>query len=131
MVRFLGHLFLLASLTFLVGYYKLTWWGFAPLALLTGLVFSGNSYSKFMVGILAVGGVWAAYSYYVYTYELGKLVPKIAQLFGLYTDSNSLILVLVTASIGAMIGGLSVLTGHSLRQIFYKPKRDDIILRRN
>ncbi len=130
MKQFLGHIIVLASITFFLGYYALPWWSFAPFAVLTGVIFAGHGFSKFMAAVIAVGGVWAGYAYYIQTQEVGALVPKVAQLFDILTGGNPTILTVLTAGIGAFIGGLSAITGHSFRQIFYAPKRNDNILRR-
>lgn len=127
MKQFFIHIIVLASITSVLGYYALPWWSFAPFAVLTGILFGGNG---FIVAILSVGGVWGGYVYYIKSKELGDLVPRVAELFGMITDGNPIILIVFTAGLGALIGGLSVLTGHSFRQIFYTPKRNDNILRR-
>jgi len=128
-MRFIWHFLILAILTFLLGNYtSLPWWIFAPLAVLTGAVFSGSGWVKFLAAFLAIGSVWGGYAYYIFISEKGGLVLKVGQLLGI-ADGNPAILIFITALLGATLAGLSVWTGHSFRQIFAR-KRNDNILRR-
>ncbi len=128
-MRFIWHFLILAILTFLLGNYtSLPWWIFAPLAVLTGAIFSGSGWVKFLAAFLAIGSVWGGYAYYIFISEKGGLVLKVGQLLGI-ADGNPAILIFITALLGATLAGLSVWTGHSFRQIFER-KRNDNILRR-
>ena len=98
-------LILLASLVFQL---FLPWWVIAPIAF--GLAFwkSDSGRHAFLAGFTAIFVLWFAAAYVPHYRNEGILTAKVAQLLGL--PAPFLVLV-VTALVGGLVGGLAAWSG--------------------
>jgi hypothetical protein len=103
---------LIAALSFIAGLY-LPWYSIAIVAFLVSLFFNQNIGSGFLAGFLGVFILWAALSFWINAGNEGILSHKIAQLLPL--GGSSLLLIIVTALVGGLVGGFAAMAGSSLR----------------
>lgn len=95
----------------------LPWWTLAIGAFIVGYLFSENGFKSFLAGLLGVGLLWAALSYYI-DYSTGSgLAAKVALLFPTKTVP---LLIVITALVGGLVGGFASMTG---ALITYRKKR--------
>lgn len=90
------------------------WWIFVVTAAIISVCFK-HQLKSFLAGFLAIGLSWFVAAYYLSSGESGQLLAsKMGALFG---DLSGFTLVLVTALLGALLGGLAAWTGTAGRQI--------------
>ena len=111
-MRFLLTVLLIAALSFIAGLY-LSWWSLAIIAFAVALLIPQSIGKSFLAGFTGIFLLWGLLSFWIDTKNEGLLAGKISQLFGL--GDGSLLLVLVTALIGALVGGFAALSGASIR----------------
>ena len=104
---------LLTALLALVGGIYLPWWSIAIAALLIGLIIPQRAGRAFLGGFLGIFLLWAIYSFSKDIPNDGILSAKVAQLLPL--GGSSILLILVTALIGGLVGGFGGMTGSFLR----------------
>jgi hypothetical protein len=114
MLRFTTHSLLIA-LVYLMLQYMLPWWSLAIAAFLVGFFLSVNAMRAFFAGFLGIGLFWLLMAFLLDWHSGTGLSERVAALFSL----NSMLLMLVTALIGAIVGGCSALTGYYLRKAFW------------
>ena len=91
----------------------LPWWGIAPLAALIGFATGAKWWQSLLYGITATGLVWGIYTYGINNANEGILSSSMAKLLNL--DGGS-VLVMMTAVLGALLGGLGAFSGSLLRE---------------
>ena len=110
-MRFLLAVILTALLSFITGL-QFPWWSIAIIAFLVAL-FIGQSIAKsFLAGFVGIFLLWFVVAFWIDTTNDNILSHKIAQLFPL--GGSSMLLIFVTAFIGALVGGLAAMSGASL-----------------
>ena len=107
-------LFLLILLLAAVAPVFLPWWSVVPVAL--GVAFGvGRTGGKaFLAGFFGVGLGWLTLALWFYFRNNGLLAGRVAQLLPL--SGSGLLLALVAAAVGGLVGGLAALSGCWLRQ---------------
>ena len=105
---------LTASLAFVGGLY-LPWWSAALAAFFSALVIPMRSRKAFLSGFLGVFVLWVLLAWLIDLKNHGILSRKVAEIFPL--GGSTFLLILITAIIGALVGGLGALTGSYLRNI--------------
>ena len=108
----------LAAIVLTIGLAWLTagwtpWWGIALAAGLSTLLIPRKGKSAFLSGFAGIAIFWAAVALYFNGLNEGLLGNRMAALFGV---SSSHILILVSALVGGLIGGMSALTINILRR---------------
>ncbi|MER3497596.1 MAG: hypothetical protein C4308_02615 [Chitinophagaceae bacterium] len=103
---------LIALLAFVSGLF-LPWWGIAIAAFLVCLLIPMRVGKAFLSGFLGVFVLWALLAFWMDMKNQHLLSKKIAELFPL--GGSSILLILVTAFIGALVGGFAGMTGSFLR----------------
>lgn len=93
----------------------LPWWSLAIAGLIAGIVLNQNAFVAFMGGFLGSSLVWGCYSLYIDFSTNSILSEKIAAIFSL---NSPLLLVLLSAIVAGIIGGLSCLTANLFRASF-------------
>ena len=103
-----------AIVAFLLQWY-MPWWSVALAGFLISVILSSGGTTSFFSGFIGVGMVWFAQAFYT-DYTTGSiLTEKVAEILFL---PNSFLLVIVTALIGGLAGGMGALTGSYLRSLF-------------
>lgn len=111
-MRFFLAVILIILLCFIAGLY-LPWWSIALVAFLVALLLSLGAGRSFLAGFSGVFLLWALLSFWIDVKNESVLSHKIAQLFPL--GGSSILLILITALIGALVGGFAAMAGGSLR----------------
>ena len=107
--------FLATLLTFLLGFIAglfLPWWSIAIVASLIALFFRQSIGRSFLAGFTGIFLLWSLVALWIDVKNEHILSQKIAQLFPL--GGSSFLLILVTALVGALVGGLAAMSGSLL-----------------
>ena len=99
-------------LAFITGLY-LPWWSIAIIAFLAALLIQPKIGIGFLAGFAGIFLLWATLAFWLDTNNESILSHKIAQLFPL--GGSSLLLILITAFIGGLVGGFAAMAGSSIR----------------
>ena len=118
MIRFIGQLIFVITLSF-TSQFILPWWGVMIGSALATLLVYNKGLSSFFAGFFGLGLLWFYLAYTIDTANQSLLSGKVATLFSLESGFQ---MVLVTALLGAIIGGISALTGNYFIAIFKKIK---------
>jgi hypothetical protein len=97
----------------------LPWWSIAIAGFIAGALFIQKPGKAFLNGFFGIFALWSAVSLYIYVVNEGLLAERLADIFSL---PHGLLVVLLTALIGGICGGLSAVTGNLLRIIIDKQK---------
>lgn len=111
-MRFLLATLLTAVLAFLAGLF-LPWWSIALVAFLVALFLSQHIGLGFLSGFLGIFILWGLLAFWIDVKNESILSHKVAQLFPL--GGSSVLMILVTALVGALVGGFAAMAGSSLR----------------
>jgi hypothetical protein len=106
-MKFLAHLIAVLLLSWLLQSF-LPWWTMAVGAFATGLFFRQSGFLSFLAGLLGVGLLWFLVAWYSDSSTDSILSEKVAGIFPTKTVGSLLI---VTAFIGGLVGGLASMTG--------------------
>lgn len=109
----------IAVVAYLLQWY-LPWWSVVIAGFIISLILSSNGLVSFLSGFLGVGIYWFILAYMIDSNTNSILTERVASLFSL---PDSFLLILVTAVIGGLAGGLGALSGGHLRDIFRKTRR--------
>src|SRR5215203_5601067 len=111
-MRFTLATLLTAALSFIAGLY-LPWWSIALVAFLVALLIKQKIGWAYLSAFTAVFLLWGGLSLLIHVRNKGVLTHKIAQLFPL--NGSAAYLLLLTATIGAIVAGFAAMSGSSLR----------------
>lgn len=111
-MRFLLSILLTAALSFIAGLF-LPWWSIALIAFLVALFIPQRISTAFLSGMLGIFLLWVLLAFWIDIKNNNNLSHKIAELFKL--GGSSVLLILVTAFIGGLVGGFAAMAGSSLR----------------
>ncbi|HMP99703.1 MAG TPA: hypothetical protein PKC24_07970 [Cyclobacteriaceae bacterium] len=114
MLRFVTHTLLIALL-YLILQYMLPWWSLAIAASLVGFFLSVNGARAFFAGFLGIGLFWLLMAILIDWSTQSGLGERVAAIFSV----SKPILLILTAFIGAIVGGCAALTGYYLRKAFW------------
>lgn len=106
-MKFLIHLVVVLLLSWILQSF-LPWWTMAIGAFATGLYFRQNGVLSFFAGLLGVGLLWYGMAWYADSSTNSILSEKMAAILPTKTVG---MLLLVTAFIGGLAGGLASMTG--------------------
>jgi hypothetical protein len=112
-MKLLVAIILTALLSFVFGLY-LPWWSIAIAAFISALLIPMKSGKAFLAGFLGVFILWALLAWWIDMKNQGILSKKVAEIFPL--GGSSFLLILVTALIGALVGGIASMSGSYLRR---------------
>jgi hypothetical protein len=113
-MRFVLALLLTATVSFLAGL-RLEWWSIALVSFLVALLIPQRISGAFLSGFFGVFILWATLALWIDSKNGNTLSHKMAELFKL--GGSSLLLILVTALIGGLVGGFAAMAGSSLRPV--------------
>jgi hypothetical protein len=98
--------------SFIAGLY-LPWWSVAIVAFLAALLIQPKIGIGFVAGFSGIFLLWALLAFWIDTNNESILSRKMALLFPL--GGSSLLLILVTALVGGLVGGFAAMAGSSIR----------------
>lgn len=101
-------------LAFVLGLY-FPWWTIAIASFFVGFLVYQKAGIAFLGGFLGIFILWAGLALWIDVKNQGILSHKIAELLPL--GGNSVLLILVTASLGALVAGMGAMTGSFLRSL--------------
>lgn len=111
-MRFTLATLLTLTLSFIAGLY-LPWWSVALVAFLVALLIRQPIGWAYLSAFTAIFLLWGGLSLFITIRNKGVLAQKIAHLFPL--NGQSFYLVILTATIGALVAGFAAMSGSSLR----------------
>jgi len=101
-------------LTFVCSYF-LPWWAIAIIAFITGLICGKKPGWSFLAGFSAVFVAWTILALIKSLPNNNILPGRVATLMQL---PNWIVLLIVTASIGGLVGGMAALSGVLVKKVF-------------
>ena len=113
-MRFILSTLLIALLAFIAGLF-LPWWVLAIIAFGVALLIPQSGWSSFGAGFAGIFLLWALLALWIDVQNRSLLSAKVAQLFPL--GGSSVLLIVVTAFVGALVGGFAALSGGALRSM--------------
>jgi hypothetical protein len=111
-MKLIPSILLIAVLSFLAGM-KLPWWSIALVAFAVTLLIPQTVGSGFLSGFIGIFLLWCLLAFWIDAKNNSILSHKIAELFPL--GGSSVLLILVTALVGGLVGGFAGMAGSSLR----------------
>lgn len=104
---------LTAVLAFAAGLY-LPWWSIALVAFVVALLIPQQAWKAFLGGFIGVFLLWGILAWWIDQGNQGILSRRIAELLPL--NGSVIVLILITAFVGALVAGLAALTGNFARK---------------
>jgi hypothetical protein len=111
-MRFLLATLLTATLSFIAGLY-LPWWSMAIVAFLVALLIKQRLGLASLSGFTGIFLLWGGLALLIDIRNKSVLANKMAAIFPL--SGNAILLVIVTAFVGALVAGFAAMSGSSLR----------------
>jgi len=118
-MKFILKVVLIAALSYILELF-LPWWSVVISGFLIGALIPTGGFNSFLSGFLGVGLLWLIFAFALHNSSDGILTEKVAQIFQL---SQPALLIVISALIGGLAGGLGALTGSQLYRIFAKEKK--------
>lgn len=120
-MKFIVAILLTALLSF-AGALFFDWWIIAIAAFIVAVCIPQRPFAAFAAGFLALFILWGSQSFYIDMRNGHLLATKIASVLPL--GGSYIAIIIVTATIGALVAGLAALTGSYLRPF----SRDKVVL---
>ena len=111
-------LFLIILVLSFISSYILPWWVAAPIAFLAALFVGKTSGKAFLSGFGAIFALWTILALMKSIPNDNVLASRVIQLFPL--PHQWILLLLITALIGGMVGGMAALSGVLAKKAFSK-----------
>ncbi|MBD8490107.1 hypothetical protein IFO69_15225 [Echinicola sp. CAU 1574] len=115
-MKFLLWMLLFALITLLASPF-LTYWVMMLIWAILGIILGGDGVKAFFSAAMGVGIVWLGKSFWVTWSTASPLPEMMGEIMGINHQGA---LMLITALMGALIGGFSALTGNRFRKLFEK-----------
>lgn len=116
-MKFLVALLLTLMLAFIAGLF-LPWWSIALVAFLVATLVIQGPGRAFLAGFFALFMLWGVLAWWIDIKNESILSMKIAELLGVGQPS---LLVLLTAVVAALVGGLAAMSGSYFRRLMRNP----------
>jgi hypothetical protein len=114
-MKFIFSILLVGLVTYAIGIYgTLPWWSFVVTNLIIAIALPIKPLQSFIAGALGVGALWAGLAFGIDIANNHILSSKVAQILPL--GGSYIALIIVTAFVGALLGGLASLTGSFVRK---------------
>jgi hypothetical protein len=117
MLKYILSILVTALLSFVSGLY-MPWWGIAIAAFLVSAAIPQKPAFSFLSGFLGVFLLWEVLAWWIDNKNNGILSQKMASILGL--GSSSLLLIIITSLIGALVAGFAALAGSYFRRIIFR-----------
>ena len=108
------YTFLIIVILTIIAQMYLPWYVVVLIAAIVAYISKVGPGKSFLVGFLAIALVWGLYACILSAANDGILAGKIGQLFGGLSAS---LLILITAGVGGLVGGMGALTGSLARRL--------------
>lgn len=112
-MKFLVSVILIALLSLTACLY-MPWWSIAIVAFIVAVAIPQKPGKSFLAGFIALLLLWGALAWFISSNNNHLLAHKVSQL--IFKEDSPVILVTVTAFIGAMVAGLAALSGSFVRK---------------
>jgi hypothetical protein len=109
-MKIVASILLTALLSFIACIY-FPWWSIAVVAFLVAVLMRQSIVRSFLSGFLSIFLLWSILALWIDVKNNSILSQRIAQLFAV---GSPFLLILVTAFIGALVGGFAAMSGSSL-----------------
>jgi hypothetical protein len=106
-------LFLLIIILGIIAQLFLPWWSVTPIAFVLAFWLGQRGWGAFLAGFAGIGLGWLGMAAWLNTQNGGHFSHRVAELIPL--GGNGWLLVLVTAILGGLVGGIAALAGVWLR----------------
>ncbi len=116
MLKYVLSIVVTALMAFVSGLY-LPWWGIAIAAFLVSAAIPQKPTFSFLSGFLGVFLLWEVLAWWIDNKNNGILSQKVAALLGL--GNSSVLLIVITSIVGALVAGFAALAGTYLRRLIY------------
>jgi hypothetical protein len=116
MLKYILSIAVTALLAFVAGLY-LPWWGIAIAAFLVSAAIPQKPAFSFLSGFLGVFLLWEVLAWWIDNKNNGILSQKVAALFKM--GNSSVLLIVLTSILGALVAGFAALAGSYLRRLIY------------
>lgn len=113
-MKFFVSILLIALLSFAAGLY-LPWWSLALVAFIVAALIHQRAGMAFLSGFLALFLLWGIIAFIIDQRNQHILSSKIATLLPL--GGSSMLLILITSLIGALVAGFAAMAGSYLRRV--------------
>jgi len=108
-MKFILTLLSIAGLSALAQLY-FPWWAISIVCFLIGGIAGMKGFGSFLSGFLAIALLWGGYAFYLDMETTGILSARMAEIPSV-EGLNGQMLILVTAVVGGLVGGMATLTG--------------------
>lgn len=116
MMKFITALLLTALLSFAIGLFTfLPWYSFVFCALIVAATVHQKAWKAFLAGFVAIFILWFVLVFMKDNANEHLLSTKVAEILPL--SGNYFLLQIITAIVGALLGGMGALTGSYFRKI--------------
>jgi hypothetical protein len=116
MLKYILSIVVTALLAFVSGLY-MPWWGIAIAAFLVSAAIPQKPAFSFLSGFLGVFLLWEILAWWIDNKNNGILSQKVAALMKL--GNSSVLLIVITSILGALVAGFAALAGSYLRRLIY------------
>lgn len=106
--------FLILFFCFWISSLFLPWWTLLVPAVLLGATLFEHSLTAFLIGFISLFGAWSVQVLYIDISNESILSRRMAAMIGV---DQSWLVILITALIGGLIGGMGTLLGSQIRQL--------------
>ena len=120
-MNFLIRVFIIFLFTYFFGFDN-HWWLIVIYPIIVGLIFIDNLLSHFISGFLGIFLAWLVLMFQLDVETYSIISQKIANILFL---NNNIILLIISSSIGGILGGIGSIFGQSIRKIFLKNLNKD------
>ncbi len=124
MLKYILSILVTALLAFVIGIY-MPWWGIAIAAFLVSAAIPQKPAFSFLSGFLGVFLLWEVLAWWIDNKNNGILSQRVASLFKL--GNSSVLLIVITSVIGALVAGFAALAGSYLRRLIYPVPPPDTV----
>ncbi len=116
MLKYILSILVTALLSFVSGLY-MPWWGIAIAAFLVSAAIPQKPAFSFLSGFLGVFLLWEGLAWWIDYKNNGILSQKIANILPL--GGSTVLLIVITSVVGAIVAGFAALAGSYLRRLIY------------
>lgn len=111
-MKFIASFLLIAVFSFLACLY-FPWWSIAIVAFIISVIIPQRPGVSFLSGFISLFLLWGILSYWISAANEHILAHRVSLL--ILKNDSPIVLIIITALLGALVGGLAALTGSFIR----------------